>query len=354
MAARKTLWLTLLVVVSAAVGFVGRGLVEKGWDPGGPPNGKPVFDFIVGGPDPFWNQVIAGAEAAADELDVDLQVHVPSGRPADQTEVLASLDPRASQGIAISPIAPDAQSLLLSRLAAKTFIITFDNDAPQSLRHCYVGTNNLVAGGECAKVVQEGLPEGGNVIIFIGDDERQNAQDRLRGFHDQIVDNPLPEDSSDYRLDEPYDGAEIHVLQIYFDGQDPDQAEKNVRQAVAEHSDVDCMVGLYGYNGPACLKVLNELGKTDDIMIIAFDEHEETLDGVANGQIYATVVQNTFRYGFETVRLLKTWSNSKEHFGPLGGTGYMYLPCKIVTKENVADHRADLAKRISGRKAVAK
>jgi ribose transport system substrate-binding protein len=110
------------------------------------------------------------------------------------------------------------------------------------------------------------------------------------------------------------------------------------------------MVGLYGYNGPACLKVLDELNKLDDIMIVAFDEHEETLEGVAKGQIRATVVQNTFQYGYESVRLLKTWSSGKEHLEPLRGTGYMYLPCEIVTKDNVAEHRANLTKRLSGRK----
>ena len=354
MTARNSLWLLVVILVSAAVGFVGRGLLEGKWDQKGGATGKPAFDFIVGGPDPFWNQVIAGAEAAADELDVDLHVHIPSGVPADQTKVLAQLEGVASQGVAISPIAPDEQTRLLSRMAAKTLVVTFDNDAPQSLRHCYVGTNNYLAGRDCAKVVEEGLPEGGNVVIFIGDKERQNAQDRLRGFHDRIVGLEQPAEDSEFPLDDPYGSDNIKVLGIYFDGQSPDQAATNVRQALEEHPDVDCMVGLYGYNGPACLKVLRDSEDPKDIKIVAFDEHEETLDGVASGDILATVVQSSFQYGYETVRLLKTWSNSGEHFGPLEGTGYRYLPCKIVTKENVAEHRANLARRLSGREAATK
>ena len=107
------------------------------------------------------------------------------------------------------------------------------------------------------------------------------------------------------------------------------------------------MVGLYGYNGPACLKVLKERKLLGEIKIVAFDEHEATLDGIANGEIYATAVQGTYEYGFESVRLLASLYNSNEHSVPLGGAGFVFLPCSVVTKENVAEHRAKLAERVS-------
>ncbi len=337
----------LLLAVGVAIGFVGRGYMQADSPNGTSSTSQPRFDFIVGGPDLFWNQVIAGAEAAAEEFDINLKVHVPSGKPVDQTEVLGRVEAKGSSGVAISPIAPIDQTLLLSRLATKTHLITFDNDAPQSLRHCYVGTNNYTAGKMCGNVVREALPDGGNVIVFIGDVERQNATDRLRGFHDAIVQGELMDDASDYPLERPYSGSNITVVETYLDGQDPKQAEANVRQALEDHPKVDCMVGLYGYNIPACLTVLKELEKLEDVTLVAFDEHEATLDGVANGQIFATVVQGTYEYGFESVRLMRTLHDRNEHSVPLGGTGYVYLPCKVVSKDNIEEHRSNLAARLA-------
>lgn len=345
-------WLPLAMIGCVALGFIGRGF----WDAAASPKStspfadKTQFDFIVGGPDPFWNTVVAGARAAADQYGVDLVVHTPSGKPADQTNELAEVEARGSSGVAISPIAPDEQSLLLSRLATKSLLVTFDNDAPQSLRHCYVGTNNYLAGKICAKAVEDALPEGGKIVVFIGDVERDNAKERLRGFHAQLVGENKMSDEEDYPLNQPY-GEKWTVIQTYLDDQNPEQAQENVKQSLKDHPDIDCMVGLYGYNGPACLAVLKESDKLSDIKIVAFDEHDATLDGIAKGEIAATVVQGTYEYGFESVRLLTSLHNSNEHSIPLAGTGFVFLPCSVVTKDNLEEHRAKLAKRLEDNKS---
>lgn len=43
---------------------------------------------------------------------------------------------------------------------------------------------------------------------------------------------------------------------------------------------------------------------TDQIRVVAFDEHDETLQAIMDGEMYGTVVQNPYMYGFESVRLL--------------------------------------------------
>ncbi|QEG35998.1 substrate-binding domain-containing protein [Bythopirellula goksoeyrii] len=274
-------------------------------------------------------------------------VHTPSGKPGDQTNQLVQVESQGSNGVAISPVAPNEQSLLLSRLATKTLLVTVDNDAPPSLRHCYVGTNNFMAGKMCAKVVHEALPEGGKIVVFIGAADRANAQERLRGFHAHIVGDDSPSDESDYPLEKPYSDETWTVLQTYVDGLDPAKAAENVKKALDEHPDVNCMVGLYSYNGPVCLEVLKEKNKVSDMKIIAFDDNEATLEGVENGEIYATVVQGNYEYGYETVRLLTSLYNSNERSVPLAGAGSVFLPCSVVTNDNVSEHRTKLARRLA-------
>ena len=50
------------------------------------------------------------------------------------------------------------------------------------------------------------------------------------------------------------------------------------------------------------LKAVRE-ARAGQIQIIAFDEDDETLQGIIDGDIYGTVVQNPYRYGYESVRI---------------------------------------------------
>ena len=50
-----------------------------------------------------------------------------------------------------------------------------DADAPDSNRKVFVGVDNYDAGRMCGQLVKEALPEGGEVVIFVGRMEQDNA-----------------------------------------------------------------------------------------------------------------------------------------------------------------------------------
>ena len=43
---------------------------------------------------------------------------------------------------------------------------------------------------------------------------------------------------------------------------------------------------------------------TCQIKIVGFDEDKNTLQGIKNGEIVGTIVQNPYKYGYESVRIL--------------------------------------------------
>lgn len=344
---RLAAWL-LVVLACLAGGFYARDLVSD-VDAGGDVRddaGRASLDLIVAGPDPFYQIVVSGAQAAARDYGADLRVHVPAGSPADQTSMLARIAAGGSDGVAISPLAPSTQSQVLSKLATKTHVVTYDNDAPQSLRHCYVGTNNLDAGRLCAKALKEAMPKGATLALFIGDAERENAILRRRGFIDGLFGGPPGGGQESYPLGQTVEAGDYRVVATYLDDQNPEKAAENAALALEEHPEIDCMVGLYGYNAPACLKALREKNKLADVTVIAFDEHEETLAGIAAGEIAATVVQNPYQYGFEAVRLLTSLHKRLDHAVPLAGSGSIFLPCRVLDQDSVVDYRERLKVRI--------
>ena len=61
------------------------------------------------------------------------------------------------------------------------------------------------------------------------------------------------------------------------------------------------LVGLWSYNGPAIVGAVREAGKIGRVRIIAFDEADETLAGIREGAIHATVVQQPFEFGYQAI-----------------------------------------------------
>ena len=335
------MWLITIIAVVAAAYFA-----QSAIRPSADPHTVPQIDLIVGGPDPFWQLVIAGAESAASRYDAKLNVHVPEGTGKAQTEVITRLDTNSSDGIAVSPLAPIEQTNLLARNAAKVNLVTYDNDSPHSQRLCYIGSNNWTAGQQCAEILKQALPDGGNVAVFVGDNERQNAKRRILGLMAGLADRSTGTSDTEWNMTDPIEINGYTLLRCYLDGSDHEQAKANAAQALVDHPDLQCMVGLYGYSGPMCLEALKEADKLGEVKLVAFDEFEATLAGIEAGHIAGTVVQDPYQFGFESVRLLADISRKPEESAPVPGSGTLYIPCSIVNAENLAEFKAQLKQRI--------
>ena len=74
---------------------------------------------------------------------------------------------------------------------------------------------------------------------------------------------------------------------------------------MSRHPDVDGLVGLFAYNPPLILEALEGAGKIGEIKVIAFDEDDETLQGIIDGTIEGTIVQQPYEFGYQSVKYLK-------------------------------------------------
>jgi ribose transport system substrate-binding protein len=293
----------------------------------------PDFAFITNGVDPFWEIAEAGAETAGKDLGVDVTVIMPSSI-ADQTRKIEDLLVRGTDGIAISPINPANQVEILNDAASQTHLITHDSDAPQSNRLVYVGMDNYIAGQMCGKTLQEALPDGGSVVILVGRLDQDNAQRRRQGFIDEFIDREPDPD----RRDPP--GAELTsqdgkyvILGTMTDQFDKAKAKANAEDAVTRYPQLSAMVGLFAYNPPAIFEALERQGKLGEIKIMGFDENPVTLQGIKDGTIVATVVQNPYQYGYESIRVLNELHKGNKSVIP--ENKYIDIPARVIDKSNV-------------------
>jgi ribose transport system substrate-binding protein len=288
----------------------------------------------------FWTYAQAGCSTAAAENGVECVFKKPDpGDAAVQKAIIEDLVNQDVKAIAISVIDPTNQTGDLDAVAAKVALLTVDNDAPASKRLCYIGTNNYAAGREVGRLVKEAMPGGGTVCIFVGQLEALNARQRRQGMLDELGGRTTPADINVF--ESTPDGqayGKYKVFKTFTDQASPSKAEDNAADALiqlANEKDV-CMVGLWEYNPPAIFNAARKQNKLGQVKIVAFDENDVTLQGVAAGQIYATVVQDPYHFGAESVKLMAKLAKGEK----FTGNPIHYVAHRVVTKDGGKDRVA--------------
>jgi len=272
--------------------------------------------FIPNAPSDFWQIAKAGINKAAKELDVEVQVEIPGQGPAaQQQQIIEAMIAKGVQGMAISPLDPESQIGILNEAAKHMPVVTQDSDAPKSRRVAYVGTDNVAAGRKAGRLLKEVLPHGGSIAVFVGKMDAPNARERYQGMMEEIK------------------GANFTVIEgrPFTDETSRPKAQENVAAVLGKYPDVGCLVGLWSYNGPAIMKVVRE--SKAKVPVICFDEEAGTLQGIRDGLINATVVQQPFEFGYRSIKLLA--EIARGHQPKIPPDGLMYVDTMIIRKDNV-------------------
>lgn len=130
------------------------------------------------------------------------------------------------------------------------------------------------------------------------------------------------------------------VIDTRTDGFDFNRAKAQAEDAIAAYSQLDCMVGLFAYNPPMILEAVRDAKKLNRIKIVAFDEDDVTLQGIIDGEIYGTVVQNPYKYGYESVRVLAGLVRGDSSVLPEGG--FLDIPARQIRQDNAQAFRDEL------------
>ena len=309
---------TLVFLAAAAIALVGCG----------PSTGVKVA-FVTNNPSDFWKIAQAGTEKAAKELGCEVLFRLPStGTAQEQQTIVQDMITVGVSGIAISPKDPANQTDMLNKAAAKVNLVTQDSDAPQSNRLCYIGTDNYQAGVAAGELIKETLPNGGKIMLFVGTLDAQNAQDRRKGIEDTLK------------------GTNIEIIATRTDETDRLKAKSNAQDALVAYQDLACLVGLWSYNGPALLNGVRDSGKLGQVKIVCFDEEEETLQGVKDGHISGTIVQQPFEFGYQSVKLLVALAKGDKSMVP--PSKQLIIPVRTITKENIDEFWTQL-KQLTGK-----
>jgi ribose transport system substrate-binding protein len=176
---------------------------------------------------------------------------------------------------------------------------------------------------------------GGKVAVLGGRAAASNAQERVRGVVDA------------------FKGTAVEVaFQAYDDIDfDNDVPRQIVIDAVTDHPDLDGIIGIYAYNGPIAMGVLEDRKLTGSLKLVAFDLDAQTIAGLKNGTVDAALGQRPYWMGYlsvyilyamsalgedATMDLLAPWLGGER--GDLFDSGH-----DVVTPENIDQYEAYLS-----------
>ena len=275
--------------------------------------------FVTNNSADFWTIARRGVEKADAELaDVETEFRITAdGTAAEQRRIVDDLLTKGVDGIAISPVDPDNQASLIDAAAKRAVVFTQDSDAPQTARTCYIGTDNLAAGRQAGQLVRDAIPEGGSIMLFVGKLDARNAQERIQGIREAL------------------DGSNVRIIDVRTDDADDVRAKANAADTLVRYPDIKGLVGLWSYNGPAILNAVREAGKVGRVRIVAFDEADETLSGVREGAIHATVVQQPYEFGYQAIVRMAQAVRGDRSFIP--ESKQIIVPTLVVDRSNVEE-----------------
>lgn len=290
---------------------------------------KKTLVLVTNAASDFWTVARRGIEKAQGEHpDYNMELVVTGqATAAEQRRELDDLLARGVSGISISVDDAPHATEELDKVAAKVPLFTTDSDAPQSKRIAYIGTDNVAAGRQAGEQIKKALPNGGKIMLFVGTLDADNARERVQGIREVL------------------NGTNIQIIDVRTDQVDFTKAKSNAEDTLTKYPDIALLSGLWSYNTPEIYDAVNEAGKCGQVKIVGFDEDPRTLRGIMQGCIEATIVQQPFEFGYESMTNLIKTINGDMSWKP--ANSLVIIPTRVIDKSNVTDFAAYMKKLLA-------
>jgi ribose transport system substrate-binding protein len=228
---------------------------------------------------PYWQSAHAGFARAAAEYGVTEDMRGPDTfNPAIEVDEFRAAEARKPAGILVSVSDPALMGPEINKaIAAGIPVITMDSDAPDTERLYFIGTNNLEAGRLGGERVTAELNGKGNVVFFTMPNQ-PNLVERLKGYKDVFLNSP------GIKIVDVFDmkgesGAAMDKAQEYLARTGP--------------AKINALISLESSSGKDVAEAVKR-AKAQDVILMAMDVDQATLQLVKEGTIQATISQKPY------------------------------------------------------------
>lgn len=265
----------------------------------------------------YWNNVAKGIVDGCYQYNISIKcVGSVQLNEEEQIEFINSAIAAKVDGIITTAVdSTEFKDVITEAKEQNIPVVLVDNDDKNSERSIYIGTDNYQAGYLAGKEMAAATNGTANIGIIISTQSTSNQRERMRGFEDAIV------TYMNMKIKGVIEGKSELLL-----------ISEKTNEFLEENSNVDAIFCAEGNGGVALGELLGSDIKKLELTIIAFDDVKETLDNIKSGNLYATIVQDTYKMGYEAVKYLEDYSN-----GAFSDKEAIYTDVSIVKEENIQD-----------------
>ena len=237
----------------------------------------------------YWNLCTDGIEAADAEFGTSTQVVGPTDASNFVTEVVGYMETAIAtkpDGIFCYAGLDYMPKMLAEAAEAGIPVVTIDSDCSDTTnRLAYAGTDPYNAGYASGLAMIEGTGGEGTVAILTSSLGSEKEQIEIKAFMEAIADTNLEV----VVTEETNADLAVGVVKM---------------EAIAQtYPDLKAVLGTSAYDVQAAAKVKVEYG-LDDLVLVGYDDQEETLKYIRDGVIYGVIVQDPYTMGYLGVKNL--------------------------------------------------
>lgn len=239
--------------------------------------------------DPFWNPVIHGAEEAAKDRGVKLDIQYADQDPVKQNNLIQTAITNQVDGIAVVNWIPDAFTTSIKAARdAGIGVVVFDTDDPKpnaTASQAYVGQNFFTAGQNIARgmIAAAGLTKGDHVVCPVEDPDAFYGVERYRGIKSVLDEAGI--------TSERIDGTPTMATAL-----------TRISEYLVGHNDTKAVIGLGSVTTEVAPQAVTEAGLS--IKVGGFDLSPQIVDDIIAGKTVATVDSGAYYEGYFPVVML--------------------------------------------------
>lgn len=267
--------------------------------------------------DAFWDVVQNGAEAAGEDLGIDVD-YQSDGDPQRQAQLIDAAVNQGVDGIVVSMANPDAiQESVEAAVSAGIPVVTINSGGDRSAEFGaigHVGQDETIAGeGAGRELAADGAS---NVLCVIHEAGNIGHEQRCAGAATGL-------------------GAQVTPLQV--DINDLTGAQSTITSQLQSDSAIDAVLTLNSAVAAVAVESVADAGSEAEVA--TFDLNQDVISGIQDGSIAFAVDQQQYEQGYLPIVMLQLYA---ENLNTVGGGQPVLTGPGIVDATNV-DEIADLA-----------
>jgi len=264
----------------------------------------------------FWQVVFAGARSAAVEYGIEVDVYAPETEDDYQTqiEMIGAAVENNYDAIVFSACDFDkVVPAIEAAMDAGVQVVTIDSGIGTGRNVVFIGTDSTGAGYLAGQALAQFAGTDANVGIISFEEFSKNGMERNEGFLAFLAENP-----------------DMELVDLRFCESNREDPYNQTLEMLREHPEINAIATFNEWTTLGVGDAIDAAGLKDEVVVVAFDNNEDSVALLEKGVINALVVQNPFAMGYLGVEhaLSQIAGNKPEETT-------IYTDSVVITQENM-------------------